>query len=106
MAWLRPVPSSAYALGPACGARTVKNGKGISIQVLFAKNGAVQRYLVVGRNQNVEEVNDLEISLERVYGPADIGAPPVRIVSFKAASGGLQIPDKAVDSCGRTLSFQ
>jgi hypothetical protein len=33
-------------------------------------------------------------------------APPVRIVSFKAGkSGGMMLPDKAIDSCGRTFSF-
>jgi hypothetical protein len=92
--------------GPSCGEQLVKNDKGIQIKVLFAKNGAVQRYLVVDSQENQEGVNDLLIALERQFGPASINAPALHITSFKPGSGGMQIPDKAVDSCGRTLSFQ
>jgi hypothetical protein len=99
-------PSRAATAGPSCGEQLVKNDKGISIKILFAKNGAVQRYLVVDSQENMEEVNDLRLSLEQKYGPAGVNAPPLRIVSFKPGSGGMQVPDKAVDSCGRTLSFQ
>ena len=99
-------PSLAVTPGPSCGERTVKNEKGIEIKVLFAKNGSVQRYVVVEAQENQEEANDLRITLESQYGPAGVDAPPLRIVSFKPGSGGMQIPDKAVDSCGRTLSFQ
>lgn len=83
------------------------NGEqGISIRILFAKNGAVQRYEVVSAQENEEAMNDFRIALERRYGPAGVDAPPLRIVSFKQApSGGMMMPDKAIDSCGRTLSF-
>lgn len=84
----------------------MKNEKGIQIKILFAKNGAVQRYAVLDNQENMEDVNDLVKSLEDHFGPAAIDAPPLRIVSFRPGSGGMQIPDKAVDSCGRTLSFQ
>lgn len=99
-------PSLAVTSGPSCGEQTVKNDKGISIKVLFAKNGTVQRYLVLDSEENQEETNDFRIQLENRFGPAAVNAPPLRIVSFKPGSGGMQIPDKAVDSCGRTLSFQ
>ena len=99
-------PSLAVAAGPSCGEQLVKNDKGIEIKVLFAKNGSVQRYLVMDSQENMEEANDLRISLEQRYGPAGVNAPPMHIVSFKPGSGGMMVPDKAVDSCGRTLSFQ
>lgn len=94
--------------GPSCGEKVVKS-KDVEIKILFAKNGAVQRYLVAsGAEGDMEGVNDLRISLQKQYGPADIDAPPLRIVSFKPApgGGGMSVPDKAIDSCGRTLSFQ
>ncbi len=75
------------------------------MRILFAKNGAVQRYEVVNSNENEEAVNDFRIDLEREYGPAGINAPPLHIVSFKPGSGGMMMPDKAIDSCGRKLSF-
>jgi len=92
--------------GPSCGEQTVKNEKGIEIKVLFAKNGAVQRYFVVNNQENTEDTNDLVKSLEDHFGPEAVNAPPLRIISFKPGSGGMSIPDKAIDSCGRTLSFQ
>ena len=92
--------------GPKCGEQLVKNDKGIQIKILFANNGAVQRYLVINSQENMEDTNDLRLDLEKHFGPAGINAPPLRIVSFKPGSGGMQIPDKAIDSCGRTLSFQ
>lgn len=99
-------PSLAVESGASCGEQTVKTDKGIEIKILFAKNGAVQRYLTVQTQENMEEANDLRLQLEARYGPAGVNAPPLRIVSFKPAGGGMQVPDKAVDSCGRTLSFQ
>lgn len=99
-------PSRAVTAGPSCGEQLVKNDKGIQIKILFANNGAVQRYLVVDSQENMEDVNDLTLDLEKHFGPAAINAPPLRIVSFKPGSGGMQIPDKAIDSCGRKLSFQ
>ena len=99
-------PSLAVTAGPSCGEQLVKNDKGISIKILFAKNGSVQRYLVLDSQENMEEANDLRISLEQRYGAAGVNAPPIHIASFKPGSGGMMVPDKAVDSCGRTLSFQ
>jgi hypothetical protein len=99
-------PSLAVTPGPACGEQVVRSDKGIQIKVLFAKNGSVQRYLVLDPQQNAEDINDLRIALEQRYGPAGINAPAMKIVSFKPGSGGMMVPDKAVDSCGRTLSFQ
>ncbi len=92
--------------GPSCGEQTVKSDSGVQVNILFAKNGAVQRYLVINSQENMESVNDLIKKLEMHFGPAGINAPPLHIVSFKPGGGGMQIPDKAVDSCGRTLSFQ
>ena len=92
--------------GPACGEQLVKNDNGIQIKILFAKNGTVQRYQILNDQENVEQANDMLISLEQRYGSAGVSAPPLHIVSFKKGSGGMMLPDKAVDSCGRTLSFQ
>jgi hypothetical protein len=99
-------PLRAATPGPACGEQLVKSDKGIQIKVLFARNGAVQRYLVLTTHKNVEDATDLRLDLEKHFGPAGIDAPPLQIVSFRPGSGGLQIPDKAIDSCGRKLSFQ
>jgi len=95
------------ALGPSCGEKLFTNPNGIQIRVLWAKNGAIQRFDIVDSKENPEDVNDMEKDLERAYGPEATNAPPLKIVSFKpGGSGGMMIPDKAVDSCGRTLSFQ
>ncbi len=94
--------------GPSCGEKIVRQ-RDVAIKILFAKNGAVQRYLVLtGADVDMEGVNDLRLALQKQYGPADIDAPPLKIISFKPAPGGsgMSIPDKAIDSCGRTLSFQ
>ena len=99
------VPARAVEAGPSCGEKTATNDKGISIRILFAKNGTVQRYLVVHSQQNQEAANDMLTALEREFGPAGINAPPVRIVAFKPGSGGMLVPEKAVDSCGRTISY-
>ncbi len=99
-------PASALTSGPSCGVETANGDKGISIRILFAKNGAVQRYEVVNSQENEEAVNDFRIALERQYGPAGVNAPPLHIVSFKQGpSGGMMMPDRAIDSCGRKLSF-
>lgn len=76
------------------------------MRILFAKNGSVQRYIVVGAHPNEESVNDMLIVLTRTFGPAGINSPPLHIISFRPGGGGMQIPDKAVDSCGRKLSFE
>jgi len=101
------LPARALTAGPSCGEHLYTNDQGIQIRVLWAKNGAVQRFEIVDAKENPEEVNDMEKDLEKVYGPEGSNAPPLRIVSFKpGTNGGMMVPDKAVDSCGRTLSFQ
>jgi hypothetical protein len=101
------LPARAVTTGPSCGEHLYTNDQGIKINVLWAKNGAVQRYQIVDSKENPEGVNDMVKDLVKVYGPEGTNAPPLRIVSFKpGTSGGLMIPNKAVDSCGRMLSFQ
>jgi hypothetical protein len=103
-----PAPSVAASAGPSCGEHTQKSDSGIVIKILFAKNGAVQRYEIVDAQENTEQANDEILKLEKIYGEAGVDAPPLHIVSFKPApgGGGMMVPDKAIDSCGRTLSFQ
>jgi hypothetical protein len=102
--------ASAVTAGPSCGEKTIASPDGVSIRILFAQNGAVQRYEVIAKveNENTELINDATTSLEGTYGPAGVNAPPLKILSFKpgdSSSGGMMVPDKAIDSCGRTLSF-
>jgi hypothetical protein len=100
-------PASTFAVGPACGEHLYTNPQGLQVNVLFAKNGAVQRYVIVTSHDNTEAVNDMLKDLEKTFGPEGVNAPPLHITSFKpGGSGGMMVPDKAVDSCGRTQSFQ
>lgn len=98
-------PAPAFDSGPSCAIQDARGDGGVVIRVFFAKNGAVQRYQVVGGWGNIEGVHDALNELQSRFGPEGENAPPVNIVSFKRTSNGLQIPDKAVDSCGRTISF-
>jgi hypothetical protein len=101
------LPAHATTLGPSCGEKLFTNDQGLQVRVLWAKNGAIQRFDVVDAKENPEELNNMEHDIEKVYGPEGTNAPALRIVSFKpGASGGMMVPDKAVDSCGRTISFQ
>jgi hypothetical protein len=95
------------ALGPTCGEKMIKSPTGVSVRVLFANNGWVQRYEVVTGSDNPENANDTLKALEATYGQAGVNAPPLKVISYKPSdnSGGMQVPDKAIDSCGRTLSF-
>jgi|SRR5579884_393161 len=88
----------------ACGATTYSNA-GVIYRVLFAKNGAVQQYILVQSAHNVEEDHDALKTLEAKYGPAGLNAPPLTILSFRPGSGGMMIPEKVVDSCGRVSYF-
>jgi len=98
--------ASATSLGPTCGQKTFNSPNGVSILVLFANNGTVQRYEVTAGADNTELVNDARDSVEKSYGPAGLNAPPLHIISYRPAeAGSMMLPDKAVDSCGRTLSF-
>jgi hypothetical protein len=88
----------------SCGETTFSQ-EGTVYRVLFAKNGAVQQYVLVQTAHNVEQDHDVLKVLEAKYGPAGVNTPPLQILSFRAGSGGMMIPDKAVDSCGRTSYF-
>ncbi|HTA37558.1 MAG TPA: hypothetical protein VK760_00710 [Candidatus Acidoferrales bacterium] len=108
LGWGSTAPALATAApGPACGEKTISSPSGVSVRVLFANNGWVQRYVVLAGSDNPENANDTLKSLEASYGQAGVNAPPLKVISFKPSddSGGMQIPDKAIDSCGRTLSF-
>jgi hypothetical protein len=106
LAALADAPQPATTSGPSCGQRLFTNPQGLQIQVLWAKNGAVQRFVVIDSKENPEAINDMKKDLQRTYGPEGVNAPPLRIASFRPGQNGMMIPDKAVDSCGRTLSFQ
>ena len=100
-------PSHAADTSRACTDLLAKGSLGVSYRILFAKNGAVQRYVLVQNDQHsTENANDMKLALEKQYGDEGVNAPPLRVVSFKQGDGGMMIPDKAIDSCGRTLSFQ
>jgi hypothetical protein len=108
LGWGFATPARAdTSLGPLCGERMVKSPSGVSVRVLFANNGWVQRYEVVTGSENPENANDTLKALEATYGQAGVNAPPLKVISFKPSdnSGGMQVPDKAIDSCGRTLDF-
>ena len=90
---------------PACGELTASHN-GTVYKVLFAKNGAVQRYQLVHGTENTENDHDVLLSLQAKYGPEEVNAPPVQIVSYRDAGGGMRIPLKAVDSCGRVTEFK
>lgn len=94
------------AANPPCGVVTYRGPSGVEYQVLFAKNGAVQAYHLVRSSDNPELDHDQQRLLVRRYGPEGDGAPPLKILSYKPGpSGGLLVPDKAVDSCGRISYF-
>ena len=101
----RPAVASA---GPSCGTRVVHLPGGVVFRILFAKNGSVQQYVLISSDKNPELVNDRKKFIERQFGPEAVNAPPLHVIAFKPSpgGGGLLIPDKAVDSCGRTLTFQ
>jgi len=89
----------------ACG-ETAYSSNGVSYQVLFARNGAVQQYILQQSSHNTERDHDVLELLESKYGPEGVNAPPLQIKSFRSGDGGMMIPDKAVDSCGRLISFK
>lgn len=74
-------------------------------RIIFAKNGAVQQYLLAQSSHNTEKDHDVLKGLEIKYGPEASNAPPLQITSFRQGSGGMMVPDKAVDSCGRVTHF-
>lgn len=88
----------------SCGMATFAES-GIVYRVLFAKNGAVQQYLLAKSSHNTERDHDALKAAEARFGPEAVNAPPLRILSFKPGSGGMMVPDKAIDSCGRITHF-
>jgi hypothetical protein len=96
-------PKAAVA-SPSCGV-TSFTSNGVTFKVLFAKNGAVQQYLLAQSSQNQERNHAALLAAEDKYGPEAVDAPPVQVISFKPGAGGMMIPDKAMDSCGRITHF-
>jgi hypothetical protein len=90
---------------PACGQTSYAN-EGVLYRVLFAKNGAVQQYVLVTSSHNLEQDHDVLKEAEAIYGPEGVNAPPLQIVAFRQGPGGMMIPDKAKDSCGRITAFK
>lgn len=88
----------------SCGMTTFAQD-GVVYRVLFAKNGAVQQYLLAQGSGHTEKDHDVLKAAMEQYGPEAVNAPPLQIVSFKPGSGGMMVPDKAVDSCGRVTHF-
>jgi hypothetical protein len=100
-----PGTAAAYSAGPSCGEKDYLSPTGVGFHILFANNGAVQQYVVTAKADNPEAVNDARLSLESTYGPAGINAPPLKVISFRPGENGMMVPDKAIDSCGRTMNF-
>lgn len=88
----------------ACGMATYSRD-GVVFRVLFAKNGAVQQYLLARGSGHTEKDHDVLKTAMQRYGPEAVNAPPLRILDFKPGTGGMMLPDKAVDSCGRITHF-
>ena len=88
----------------SCKEQTVSTN-GVVYRVQFAKNGAVQQFLLVQSSHNPETDHDVRTKLEKQFGPEAVNAPPLQITSFRKGSGAMMIPDKAVDSCGRVTHF-
>lgn len=78
---------------------------GVTYEVQFAKNGAVQQYLLARTSHNTEKDHDVLKELQTRFGPEGVSAPPLQITSFRPGANGMMIPDKAVDSCGRVIHF-
>ena len=95
---------AAQSAGPC--KEILETSKGVTYKILFANNGAVQQYVLVTSSNRVEEDHDVRSELETRYGPEGVNAPSLRIVGFRQGSGGMMVPDKAVDSCGRTVAFK
>jgi len=98
-------PAHAAQAGGPC-KEIVETSKGVSYKVLFANNGAVQQYVLVTSSNRVEQDHDVLSQLVQRYGPEGVNAPSLRITGFRQGSGGMMVPDKAVDSCGRTVAFK
>jgi hypothetical protein len=87
-----------------CGMATFAQD-GVVYRVLFAKNGAVQQYLLARGSGHTEKDHDVLQAAMLKYGPEAVDAPPLQITSFKPGANGMMVPNKAVDSCGRVTHF-
>lgn len=96
--------SGAASQPRSCGIATYSSA-GVVYRVLFAKNGAVQQYLLAQSSHNTEKDHDVRKAVEAKYGPEASNAPPLQILAFKPGTGGMMVPDKAIDSCGRVTHF-
>ncbi len=99
------VSNGRAAAQQACGEVTVTRN-GATYRVLFAKNRAVQQYVLVRGTENTENDHDVLVELQSKYGPEGVNAPPARVISYKAGPNGMMIPLKQVDSCGRVTELQ
>jgi hypothetical protein len=95
---------SSAAQPHSCGMATFAQS-GVVYRILFAKNGAVQQYLLAQGSGHTEKDHDVLKAAMQQYGPEAVNAPPLQITSFKPGSNGMMVPDKAVDSCGRVTHF-
>ncbi|HEY8314015.1 MAG TPA: hypothetical protein VIG51_07545 [Candidatus Baltobacteraceae bacterium] len=100
-----PAMRSGATAAQACKDVAFRSDRGVEYRILFAKNGSVQQYLLVGSSKNMELDHDVRLQLERRYGEEAADAPPLRIISFRKGSGTMMVPDKAIDSCGRVTHF-
>lgn len=99
------VPARAAQSAGPC-KEVLETSKGVSYKILFANNGAVQQYVLVTSSNRVEQDHDVLSELEQRFGPEGVNAPSLHITSFRKGEGGMMVPDKAVDSCGRTVAFK
>lgn len=84
----------------------VQTVNGVSYKILFANNGKVQQYVLVASSHRTETDHDARTILEHQFGPEGVDTPPLHIATFRKGDGGMMIPDKATDSCGRTVEFK
>lgn len=100
-------PHHARASSPANGCRELlQTLDGVSYKILFANNGKVQQYVLVTSSHRTETDHDVRTVLEQRFGQEGVDTPPLHIASFRKGEAGMMIPDKATDSCGRTVDFK
>lgn len=85
--------------GPRCGQEVVRGRDGVRVQVLFAKNGAAQRYQILRSSGNAAVDHTSLRELEHRFGVAASNAPPLRF-RWRQFNGRVRLA-ATVDSCGR-----
>ncbi|HEY8298819.1 MAG TPA: hypothetical protein VIG32_12460 [Candidatus Baltobacteraceae bacterium] len=100
-----PAARTTAAASASCKDLDYRGQGGVEYRILFARNAAVQQYLLVSSSHNPELDNDVRVKLERRYGQEAVNAPPLKITSFRKGEGAMMVPDKAIDSCGRITHF-